>query len=458
MDLFAEYNSGIDLRQYITMNSTKNIIKVSYPIFLTLVAQNLINIVDTAFLGRVSEIALGASAIAGVYFFALYVVGFGFSQGAQILIGRRNGEQNYSQVGPVFNNGMIFIILLAIAFLISGILINPLIMRIMVSSELIYSAAMEYLNWRVFGFVFGFVNAMFRAFYVGITKTKVLTFSAVLTTLTNVLLDYLLIFGHWGFPEMGIAGAALASVIAEAVATLYVVLYTLRNKAISKYNLFKYFKFEFESVKQILSLSVFIMFQFLISISTWFLFFLFIERMGERPLAVSNIGRSMYILLMIPAQALSTTTGTLVSNLIGAGKSDSVISTTHRIMLLSVVFVLPFLIITYYFPSFFAHIYSEDAGLIAAALPVIQVVAFAVGFFSIGNIIVNAVSGTGNTKTAFVIEVVTLVFYVGYVYYTSIIAPQPVHIVWMSEFVYWTIIALLGYFYLRSRKWRFKTI
>lgn len=200
------------------------------------------------------------------------------------------------------------------------------------------------------------------------------------------------------------------------------------------------------------------MFQFFISISTWFLFFLFIERMGERPLAVSNIGRSMYILLMIPAQALSTTTGTLVSNLIGAGKSDSVISTTHRIMLLSVVFVLPFLIITYYFPSFFAHIYSEDAGLIAAALPVIQVVAFAVGFFSIGNIIVNAVSGTGNTKTAFVIEVVTLVFYVGYVYYTSIIAPQPVHIVWMSEFVYWTIIALLGYFYLRSRKWRFKTI
>ena len=73
------------------MTSNKNIFKVTYPIFLTLLAQNIINVTNTAFLGRVGEVELGASAIGGVFYFAIYMIGFGFSQGAQILIGRRNG-------------------------------------------------------------------------------------------------------------------------------------------------------------------------------------------------------------------------------------------------------------------------------------------------------------------------------------------------------------------------------
>lgn len=440
------------------MNSTSNILKITYPIFLTLLAQNLINIVDTAFLGRVSEVALGASAIAGVYFFALYVVGFGFSQGAQILIGRRNGEENYNQVGPVFNNGMVFIVLLAFAFLGLGLLVNSAVMRVMVSSPAIFEAAMEYLDWRIYGFLFGFINAMYRAFYVGITQTKVLTISAIITTITNILLDYCLIFGHFGFPEMGIAGAALASVIAEAMATLYLFYYTNSKKEFEKYELFKNLKLNIKAIGQILSLSVFIMFQFFVSISTWFLFFLFIERMGERPLAVTNIGRSMYIFLMIPAQALSTIAGTLVSNMIGAGLKEEVLRTVHKIMRIAIVLVVPLLVFTFYFPSFFASIYTDDAGLVLASIPVIKVVAVAVAFFTIGNIIVNAISGTGNTKTALVIELATLVFYISYVYFTAIIFPQPVYVVWMSEFVYWVFIGLLGYLYLLKGKWRDKQI
>ncbi|MBP6610471.1 MAG: MATE family efflux transporter [Paludibacter sp.] len=440
------------------MNSTSNILKITYPIFLTLLAQNLINIVDTAFLGRVSEVALGASAIAGVYFFALYVVGFGFSQGAQILIGRRNGEGNYNQIGPVFNNGMVFIVLLALLFLIVGLLLNSVAMKIMVSSPAIYEGAMEYLDWRVYGFLFGFINAMYRAFYVGITQTKVLTISAIITTISNIVLDYCFIFGHFGFPKMGIAGAALASVIAEALATVYLFNYTLGNKEFKKYNLFQKLKVDFIAIKQILNLSVFIMFQFFISISTWFLFFLFIERMGERPLAITNIGRSMYILLMIPAHALSTTAGTLVSNMIGAGLTEQVLKTTHKIMKIAILTVAPFLVFTFIFPSLFAHIYTDDAALMLASLPVIKVVAVAVAFFTLGNIIVNAVSGTGNTKTALAIEIVTLFFYISYVYLTAIVFPQPVHIVWMSEFVYWSIISMLGYLYLRKGKWREKQI
>ncbi len=435
------------------MNSTKNILKISYPIILTLVAQNVINVTDTAFLGRVSEVALGASAIAGVFYFAVYMVGFGFSQGVQILIGRRNGEENYNEIGPVFNNGLLFNTLLGLIIFTGSIFGIPQLMKVLVSSPNIYQAAIEYLDWRIYGYFFIFANVVFRSFYVGITQTRVLTTSAVITAFVNIGLDYVLIFGKFGFPEMGIAGAAIASVIAEAASTFYLVYHTYLRVDVKKYKLLSTLKPSFETIGQILSLSVFVMFQFLISISTWFLFFIFIERMGERPLAVTNIGRSMYVLLMIPASAFSTTAGTLVSNMIGAGMKNEVMPTVNKIIRIAVLSVAPFLIFAFAFPGLFAHIYTDDSSLMLASIPVIRVVAVAVAFFAACNVIINAVSGTGSTQTAFYIEVITLTFYIGYVYYTAIINPQSTAVVWMSEFIYWSLTGGLGYWFLRRGKW-----
>ena len=77
------------------MQNKKEIIKVSYPIFLGLLAQNIINVTDTAFLGHVGEVELGASALGGLYYICLFTLAFGFSIGAQILMARRNGEACY---------------------------------------------------------------------------------------------------------------------------------------------------------------------------------------------------------------------------------------------------------------------------------------------------------------------------------------------------------------------------
>lgn len=435
------------------VNSTKNILKISYPIILTLVAQNVINVTDTAFLGRVSEVALGASAIAGVFYFAVYMVGFGFSQGVQILIGRRNGEENYSEIGPVMNNGLIFNIFLGLIIFIGSLFGISHLMKVLVSSPNIYQATIEYLDWRIYGYFFIFANVVFRSFYVGITQTRVLTTSAVITALVNIFLDYVLIFGKFGFPEMGIAGAAMASVVAEASSTFYLVYHTYFRVDVKKYQLLSSIKPSFETIGQILSLSIFVMFQFLISISTWFLFFIFIERMGERPLAVTNIGRSMYVLLMIPASALSTTAGTLVSNMIGAGMKNEVLPTVNKIIRIALLSVAPFLIFTFAFPELFARIYTDDPSLMLASIPVIRVVVVAVGFFAVCNVIINSVSGTGSTQTAFYIEIITLTFYIGYVYYTAIINPQSTAVVWMSEFIYWSLTGGLGYLFLRKGSW-----
>ncbi len=440
------------------MLSAKNIFKVTYPVFLTLLVQNIINVTDTAFLGRVSEVALGGSAIGGVYFLAIFVIGFGFSQGTQIIIGRRNGEGKYAEVGPIFNNGMFFILLLSAFFLIFSWLFNADIMKYLVSSDQIYHASLEYLYWRKWSFIFAFINVMFRGMFVGVTNTSVLTGSAIITATVNVVLDYAMIFGHWGFPEMGIAGAALASVIAEAASTVFLIVYTFLHQDFQKYQLYSIKKIDFKLIRQILELSVFIMFQFFISISTWFMFFIFIERMGERPLAATNIGRSLYVLLMIPGSALATTVSTMVSNLIGADRRPDVIPFIHKMLGVVVVLVTPLMIFTYFFPELFAQIYTNNPGLVAASIPVMKVVSIAMIFCAVGSILFHSISGTGNTKTAFIIEFVTLFFYLSYVYYTAIINPQPVHVVWMSEFVYWSVLGIGAYIYLRKGNWQKKVL
>ena len=440
------------------MTSNKNIFKVTYPIFLTLLAQNIINVTNTAFLGRVGEVELGASAIGGVLYFAVYMIGFGFSQGAQILIGRRNGEKHFSRIGPIFNNSLLFNFLLSLIIFALSVKGIPHIMKLLVSSEHVYKASIEYMDWRIYGFFFSFVSVIFRSLYVGITQTRILTTSAILMAITNILFDYTLIFGHFGFPAMGIAGAGVSSVIAEAVTLIYLVLHTVFRTNMKLYGLFEFKKVELKTIMTILNLSIFIMFQYFISISTWFMFFIFIERMGEQPLAVSNIGRSMYILLMIPGSALSTTVNTLVSNLIGAKRKEEVLPFIKRIVGIAMLIIVPMIIVTFAFPAAFARIYTDDPVLIAACIPVMRVVSVAILFCGVGNIVFNGVSGTGNTRTAFAIEFLTLFFYLSYVYYTAIIHPSHVAVVWMSEFVYWSMIGTLGYWYLLKGNWRKKEI
>ena len=440
------------------MTSNKNIFNIAYPICLTLIAQNVINVTDTAFLSRVSEVALGASAIAGLFYIAVYIVGFGFSQGAQILIGRRNGEQDYRRIGDIFNNGLMFNILLSVIVFAFSYFLMPDIVNFLVKSENVYHAAKEYLEWRIYGFFFAFLNIMFRSLYIGITKTRVLTVSAIITAASNVFFDYAMIFGNFGFPELGIAGAAIASVIAEFITFAFLLGYTLLKIDTKRYALFVFSKLNTKIIRQMLDLSIFTMFQYFISTSTWFLFFIFIERMGERALAITNIGRSLYMLLMIPGIALSTTVSTLISNLIGAGRKNEVVPFLNRMIKVVLILVFPLTAVTFLFPEFIVQIYRSDADLIKASLPVIRVVSVAMLFCATGNMIFNAVSGTGNTRTAFLIEFLTMFFYIAYIYYTAIINPTSVEIVWFSEFVYFALIGTMGYLYLKKGNWQKRQI
>lgn len=423
-----------------------------------MLAQNIIQVIDTAFLGRVGEVELGASALAGIIYIALYTLGFGFSMGSQILIGRRNGEKNYDKIGDIVIQGAVFL-------LIPAMLLIPLLrygaahwIPLMFESAEVAGAVTEYLEWRVFGIVFAFVNLMFRAFYIGTARTKVLTMNAIVMAITNVIFDYGLIFGNLGMPELGMAGAAIASVIAEFASTVFLLIYTRKTVNLEKYG-FKKIRFQWTVIQKVLDISVFMMVQYLFSIVTWMLFFVFIENyMGERPLAVTNIVRSFYTILTIPSHALGSVASTLVSNTMGADKKEEVINLIKRIAFISLGVMVGVIAIVSVFPRTMIRIYTDDPSLVSDTVLPLYVLISSLPIYSIGSVLFNSVSGTGNTRTALKFEIITLLFYLAYMWFVIIHMRFSVAVAWTTEHVYWLFLVTLSFIYLRSGKWKERKI
>ena len=438
--------------------SYRNIWKVAYPILISLVMEQLIGMTDTAFLGRVGEVELGASAIAIVYYMVLFMAGFGFSIGAQIIIGRRNGEGNFRDTGKVFWNGLYFLLGIGTLLIIASELLSPLLMRFMVSSEAVYDAALDYVRWRLPGMMFAFCTAMYRAFYVGTTQTKTLTANSVVMVLSNIIFNWILIFGHCGFPALGITGAAIGSSLAELVSLIFFVLYTRIKCDRVKYAIERPAPFDWKEIRSMLPICSWTMIQHIVSIFTWLIFFLYIEHLGERPLAISNIVRGISGLLWMILAAFSSTCSTLVSNIIGAGREDKVMSLIKRILKLSYAIVLGCALLFCLFPKVVIGIYTDIPDLIPATIPSMIVMCSSYIFTVGAMVFFQAVSGTGSTKAAFRLELTALVIYAIYCTITAGILKLDVAICWSAEHVYALALMIICYAYLRSNRWKNRKI
>ena len=437
--------------------TNKQIWQITYPVLISLLMEHMIGLTDTAYLGRVGEVELGASALAGVYYLVIYMLGFGFSVGAQVLISRRNGAHDYTRIGPVFMQGTLFLLLLAAVLFTASHLYSPLILRKLIGSDDVYRATMSYVDWRVYGFFFSFIAVMFRAFYVGITKTKILTANSVVMVLTNVVLNYILIFGKFGFPALGIAGAAIASSISEAVSVLFFIIYTWKKIDYKKYAMFSFVGIDFRMLKQILNVSVWIMVQHGIAFVGWFIFFVVMEHQGERPLAVTNVVRSISSFLFMFVNAFASTSSSLVSNLIGSGKSDQVLGLCGRMIRLCYFFVLPLAILIALFPDLVLRIYTDNPDLIQNSVPSLWVMLSSYLLAVPAFIYFFSVSGTGNTQVALWIDMASIFVYVSYTFIVGIWLHADVAVCWTTEHVY-NMMLLISFFYLWKGNWRNKRL
>jgi putative MATE family efflux protein len=276
--------------------------------------------------------------------------------------------------------------------------------------------------------------------------------------MVNVVLDYILIFGKFGLPEMGIKGAALASVISEIVALLYFMYYMKVKTDIRKYRLLEDFNFNLKKQARILKIAGPIMLQNFMALSTWLSFFMIIEQIGEQELAISHIIRSIYMVVMIPLFGFSSAASTLVSNLMGEKRVNEVTLLIRRIVALSVsttAIFIPFLLL---FPRQIISVYTTNLTLITGSMDLLPIICGAMLFFSIAFIVFSSVTGTGKTLVTLGIEFTSISIYLTVAYLLAIKYNKPLTIVWSTEFIYFGIMGLLAILYLKWGKWKNSTI
>lgn len=440
--------------------TNRNILKITLPVLVSLLMEQLVGLTDTIYLGHYGDgrTELAASALAGVFYLVVFMLGFGFSVGAQVLIARRNGEGRLHEIGPVFMQGSLFLLLLAALLFALSRLCAEGLFSLLVEQQAVRRAAVDYLDWRVWGFFFSFAAAMFRALYVGTTRTRILTANSVVMVLTNVVLNYLLIFGRCGLPELGIAGAAIASVAAEAVSVLFFLLYTRLRFDWRRYRLFRFGGVDLRLLGHILSISVWVMLQEGMAFLSWFLFFVCIERLGTDQLAVTNMVRSIGSVVFLFVNAFASTASSLVSNLIGAGHAEEVRPLCRRMTRLCFSFVVPLALLIALFPERVLGFYSDDARLVAYGVPslwvmlstyVLCVPAF-IGQF--------AVSGTGHTRVTLGIVLAAILFYMAYTLWLTLVLRADVALCWTTDHLYYLVTLLLSVLYLHSGRWQRGTV
>lgn len=436
----------------------RQILGMALPISLAMLVPQINFITNNIFLGGLGENELAAAGITGVYYLIFAVIGNGLNNGLQALIARRAGQGLPKEIGRLFFHG----VWVALAIAAIGILVTytcaPVVLRSLIHNPLIADQVVDFLLIRIWGLPFLYLYVMRNALLVGVNQTKFLVWGTLAEALTNIFLDYGLIYGKFGMPAIGFNGAAYASIIAEA-AGLIVIYAIIRIKNLHKaFSFFENVKLEGSVFKIILIQSSPLIAQYAISIASWEYFYLLVEHHGARALAISNTMRNIFGLFGIFAWSFAATANTMVSNIIGQGRQNEVIGLVKRIAGISlsisgVIFIMLNLV-----PHWFLGFYGQGPEFIAEAIPVVRIVSVALLLMSVGTVWLNSVTGTGNTVVNLTIESITIVVYCAYVYIVLEYLNLPITWGWGSEWVYWVSMFSMAWFYMRSGKWKNKTI
>lgn len=448
-------STGPDLR---VATTNRQILSIALPISFSIFVPQINFITNNIFLGGLGEQSLAAAGITGVYYLIFAVVGFGLNNGLQALISRRAGQDRVDEIGRLFIQG----VYISLAFALTGILftyiLGPALLKFSLSSPEMASKCLDFLYIRIWGLPFLYIYQMRNALLVGTNQSNLLVWGTLAETVTNIGLDYGLIYGHFGLPALGFNGAAIASIIAEFTG-MFIVFAVIEWKGISRrLHLYKNLRFDAKDFRLLLDQSSPLIFQYAASLVSWEYFYILIEHYGSRDLAISNTMRNILGLFGVFTWAFAATCTTMVSNIIGQGLSHEVPALIRRIVRLSMILSVSLCLVLNIFPQQILSLFGQGDEFVVQAIPALRVVSVALLMMSFATVWLNAVTGTGNSRVNLGIELIAIFAYSVYVYLVLKVYRLPISIGWMSEWLYWSILFILSFIYIRSGKWKEKQL
>ena len=379
-----------------------SVLKLGTPIVGGMISQNVLNLVDTAMVGQ-----LGNAALAGVgtgSFLNFMSVSFitGFSVGVQAMVARRMGEGRQAVAAVPLNGALVMVTALAVPWSALLFVLAPYLFPLVNDSADVIAVGVPYWQARLVGLTAIGLNFSFRGFWNGIKRPDFYLRTLLVMHATNIVLNYVLIFGKFGFPAYGATGAGIASAISVYVGLL--TYFTLGLQHAGHLGFLKLLP-DRETVGTTLRLSVPSGIQQLLFSASYTALFAILGLVGTTETAAANVLINLTLVAILPGIAFGIASATLVGQALGRRDPDEAHRSAWDVVTVAVVIIasigLPMILL----PDTILGIFIQDPTTIAAARRPLQIVGASIGFDAIGMVLMNSLMGAGATRTTMAVQV-----------------------------------------------------
>jgi MATE family multidrug resistance protein len=438
----------------------REVLTIAIPLILSTSAWTVQHFVDRMFLTWYSPETIAAAMPAGILHFTIMSLFIGTIGYVSTFVAQYYGAKQFEKIGGAMWQGIYLSILGGLGFFALIPLAEPLF-RFIGHDEIVRQYEVIYFQVLCYGAIPAISASALSGFFAGLGRTWPVMWINVIATSVNLVLDYAMIFGKWGFPEMGIRGAAIATVIAQYVGMLAYVVWLFRRKYDRGYHTLRGWRFDWTICKRLLRFGAPSGIQFFIDIMGITVFILLMGRLGTTNLAATNIAFNINTLAFMPMIGFAIAVSVLVGQHLGNNRPDlaerGVYSGFHITLLymgsIAVFYVLaPKVILMAYAAQADPATFAEIQRLVIVLLRFVAVYSL---FDSLNLIFASAIKGAGDTRF---VMLAILCLSIG-----VLIIPSYVALIVMNASVYvgWTIatlyISLMGIvFYIRylGGKWK----
>lgn len=390
--------------------------KLASPVIMGMLGHTVVSIVDNVMVGQLGSAELAAVSLGNSFIFIAMSLGIGFSTAITPLVAEADSSKNFERCKSSFKHGLVMCTILGVA-LFGLILIGKPLMYHMKQSDEVVELAIPYLELVAFSLIPLIIFQAFKQFSDGLSLTKYPMFATLIANVVNVVLNYLLIFGKFGFPQLGIVGAALGTLISRFV-MLFFLWWLLANKKKSADYLkkVKLFVLEKSMIRKISNLGFPSAMQMFFEVAIFTAAIWLSGALGKNPQAANQVALSLASMTFMVAMGLSVTATIRVGNQKGLQDFVELRRIAKSIFLfgliLAVIFAIFFLIFHKYLPLIFVDMKDEVSKI--DNLEVVSIAAkllIAAAFFQLSDslqvIVLGALRGLQDVKIPTIITFVS---------------------------------------------------
>jgi MATE family multidrug resistance protein len=336
----------------------KRNLTLAIPIILAQLGQVTVSIVDTFMVGILGTTELAAVAFAGSIYMLVFIFGLGFSLGQTPHVGKAYGRKQWWKIGMFFQNALVINIVLSVILFGVVSLLKPLLYHLN-QPENVVEIAMPYFDWMLYSTLPLLLFFTCRQFAEGVGNTKIAMWITVSGNVINIFLNYVMIFGKFGFPAMGVEGAGLSTLIVRSVMALAFVILVFEHPALKRFTRFFSRKnFHFPAIRRLIATGFPISGQLIVEVLVFSLSAIMIGWINEVNLAAHQIVLQLASATFMIGLGIGSATTIRISHQFGAKHYKATrwaaLAALHLVTVFMAITAIAFIVLRYQIPSWFS--------------------------------------------------------------------------------------------------------